>query len=94
MIASQIALNDGNEVPDMAFGSATRRSDGAAKKSTVHLLSALKQGFRHLDTAQRQQGHIPKNIIGLTLGRVWERGRSWSRYQAVGAPAQTDIHNN
>ena len=55
---TRITLNDGQTIPDLAFGSGTRRSEGAVAKSTEHLLSALNKGFRHLDTAQRQSALI------------------------------------
>lgn len=49
-----ILLNDGRSVPSIAFGSAARRSAGAASKSVDDLTTAIRLGFRHLDTAQRE----------------------------------------
>ncbi|WWD15580.1 hypothetical protein CI109_100002 [Kwoniella shandongensis] len=68
MTWARIRLSDGHTAPGIAFGSATRRSTGATSKSVTHILTALKNGFVHLDTAQR----IPREQLFITT--KWSEG--------------------
>nr|XP_031858645.1 uncharacterized protein CI109_006025 [Kwoniella shandongensis]KAA5525717.1 hypothetical protein CI109_006025 [Kwoniella shandongensis] len=83
MTWARIRLSDGHTAPGIAFGSATRRSTGATSKSVTHILTALKNGFVHLDTAQQygnegdvgeaiRQSGIPREQLFITT--KWSEG--------------------
>ncbi|ORX38069.1 NADP-dependent oxidoreductase domain-containing protein [Kockovaella imperatae] len=59
-----ITLPNGSSIPQIAFGSAPRRSEGAQVKSVDNLTHAIRSGFRHIDTAQ-QYGN--EDFVGAAI---------------------------
>ncbi|WFD01253.1 D/L-glyceraldehyde reductase [Malassezia yamatoensis] len=66
----RVTLNDGNAMPQMAFGTASKKGDEFARAVEY----AVKKGYRHLDMAkcyenQKEIGGALKKLIGTVVKR-------------------------
>ncbi|KZV91546.1 Aldo/keto reductase [Exidia glandulosa HHB12029] len=59
-----IKLNDGNEIPGIAYGTGSARF---GKDATVFVKQAISTGFTHIDTAQAYQN---EDSVGLALSQA------------------------
>lgn len=71
-------LNDGNEIPSFGFGTFMIPADGSTYKA---VLSALKLGYRHIDTAQAyfNEAEVGKAIkdSGIPRDEIWVTSKLW-----------------
>ncbi len=71
-------LNDGNEIPSFGFGVFQIPADGSTYKA---VLQALKDGYRHIDTAvayfnEQEVGRAIKDS-GIPRDQIWVTSKMW-----------------
>ncbi|CAJ2511159.1 Uu.00g067840.m01.CDS01 [Anthostomella pinea] len=82
-----LKMNDGNEIPMLAYGLGTARSKGEAEEVTKLTLMAIKNGYYHLDGAEvykneRELGaaiaasHLPRQSLYITTKLRGTGGKS------------------
>ena len=83
-------LNDGNEIPALGFGTFQIPADGSTYQAVK---TALKLGYRHLDTAQAyfNEAEVGQAIkdSGIPRDQIWVTSKLWLQDYAYATAKQT-----
>lgn len=83
-------LNDGNEIPALGFGTFQIPADGSTYQAVK---TALKLGYRHLDTSQAyfNEAEVGQAIkdSGIPRDQIWVTSKLWLQDYAYATAKQT-----
>lgn len=90
MAVPTFKLNDGNDIPSLGFGVFQIPADGSTYQAT---LTALKDGYRHIDTAQAyfNEAEVGKAVkdSGIPRDQIWITSKLWLQDYAYDTAKQT-----